>query len=100
MEHPGRIVKLVLVTQDGELLGSLAPFSVASPWWQQVGEVVRGALENCGVRLTVLRLLEADRPSSPGGAVTYLAEVDRKAHANHWDGHLDEHPLRMPWAKP
>src|SRR5215510_7526475 len=98
--HQGRLARLVLVLPDGELLGSLAPFSVASPWWQEAGVVVRGALENHGVRVTLLRLLEAERPTSPGGSVTYLAEVDRRVPAEPWNGRLEEHPLRQSWARP
>src|SRR6058998_1630804 len=77
-DYSGRLVKLVIVTPDGKLLGSLAPFSVSSPWWQEVGAVVRGALENHGLQVTVLRLLEADRPRPHGGSVTYLAEVETR----------------------
>ena len=99
-DYSGRLVKLVLVTPDGELLGSLAPFSVSSPWWQEVGVVVRGALENHGLQVTVLRLLEADRPRPHGGSVTYLAEVKTRVPTNQWDNQLDEHPLRRSWARP
>ncbi len=100
MRHPGRLVKLVLVTPNGELVGTLAAFPVASPWWQQVEEVVRGAMEHYGVHVTVLRLLNTNKTSSPGGAVTYLAEVEAGLPASHWNGRLEEHPLRMPWARP
>ena len=68
--RPGRIVRLVLVTPSGELLGTLTPFTVRTPWWQDVGDVVRGALEKHGVKVIILRLLEADRASPPGGTVT------------------------------
>jgi hypothetical protein len=55
--------------------------------------------------VTVLRLLPADRPRPPGGAVTYLAEyagpapagVDRAAVRPEWTA---PQPLRMPWAAP
>ncbi len=97
---PGRLVKLVLVTPEGELLGCLAPFPVATPWWQNAWDVVRGAQEHHGVQVTLLRLLEADRPSPPGGSVTYLAEVDTRVPAEPWNGKLDEHPLRCSWARP
>ena len=99
-DYSGRLVKLVLVTPDGKLLGSLAPFSVSSPWWQEVGAVVRGALENYGLQVIVLRLLEADRPRPHGGSVTYLAEVETRVPTRQWDGQLGEHPLRRSWARP
>jgi hypothetical protein len=35
-----------------------------------------------------------------GGAVTYLAEVARPVDARPWHGSLDDHPLRMRWARP
>ncbi len=82
MNPPGRLVKLVLVTSEGELLGSLAPFPVATPWWQNAWDVVRGAQEHHGVQVTLLRLLEADRPSPHGGSVTYLAEVAKRVPAD------------------
>src|SRR5713101_3357443 len=97
---PGRLVKLVLVTPEGELLGSLAPFPVATPWWQNAWDVVQGAQEHHGLQVTLLRLLEADLPSPPGGSVTYLAEVAGRIPAEPWNGQLDEHPLRSSWARP
>ncbi len=93
-------MKLVLVTPEGELLGSLAPFPVATPWWQNAWDVVRGAQECHGVQVTLLRLLEADRPSPHGGSVTYLAEVAKRVPAEPWNGQLDEHPMRSSWARP
>jgi hypothetical protein len=35
----GRIVSLVLVDDQAELLGELAPFRVESPWWPDVETV-------------------------------------------------------------
>jgi hypothetical protein len=97
----GRIVSLVLVDDQAELLGELAPFRVESPWWPDV--------EPIGARypqVTVLRLLEAvaDPRHPMGGRARYLAQVD---------GHppdglrpvildrrvLDDHPLRAPYAR-
>ena len=69
---PGvRTVTLVLVGPAGDVLGATEPFAVATPWWQEVGEIV----ERTGVQ--VLRLLHGDRPTPPGGHVTYLAETRR-----------------------
>jgi hypothetical protein len=64
-----RTVTLVLIDPAGEVLGSLPPFEVAAPWWQEVGEIA----ERAGVQ--VLRLLHGERPAPPGGHVTYLAET-------------------------
>ena len=57
--------------------------------------------------MTVLRLLTTERPSAHGGAVTYLAEVDRTsldqattATLEPWAGDLTDDPQRMPWAMP
>jgi hypothetical protein len=103
--HPPRIATLVLVTGDGAVVGALPPFEVGTPWWQEVEPVVRGARERHGVEVTVLRMLEADRPGPAGGAITYLAEVETmpasaSAAIAAWPGALDEHPLRLPWARP
>ncbi|MET0416839.1 MAG: hypothetical protein ABW022_12550, partial [Actinoplanes sp.] len=63
-----RIVTLVVLDEAGEPAGVLPPFEVSTPWWQEVSEFGRG--------VQVLRLLSADRPAPPGGAVTYLAQLD------------------------
>jgi hypothetical protein len=55
-------------------LGCRSPVEV--PWWQDAEAVVREARERHGLRVTVLRLLSTSRPDPPGGAVTYLAEVE------------------------
>ncbi len=72
-----------------------------------VGPVVRGARERFGLSATVLRLLDSERPSAHGGAVTYLAEFDGDVDPlvsdgtlRPWSGALAEHPLRQPWARP
>ncbi|BCJ41726.1 hypothetical protein Aiant_23830 [Actinoplanes ianthinogenes] len=88
---------LVLVDPAGELLGALPPFSVASPWWQEVSEVVAAASAD----VTVLRLLHADRPAPPGGHVTYLAETrDRPEGLIPLGADLVPHAHRAPWAEP
>jgi Phosphotransferase enzyme family len=97
---PPRIVTLVLVTPDGRLVGSLPPFEIDVPWWQEAGPVVRAAREHHGVDVTVLRLLDSERPTPHGGRVTYLAEVAEPVAAAPWAGSLDDHPLRAPWARP
>jgi Ser/Thr protein kinase RdoA (MazF antagonist) len=95
----GRVVTLVLVTADGALVGALPPFEVESPWWQDVEPVVREARVLLGVEVTVLRLLAA-QGRFPGGSVAYLAETSAGVTAEPWPGTLDEHPLRLPWARP
>jgi len=98
---PARLARLVLVTPAGGLLGSLAPYPVETPWWQDAEAVVRGAREHHGAEVTVLRMLEADRPVPPGGVVTYLVEAgETPLGLQPWTGRLDDHPLRMPYARP
>jgi Phosphotransferase enzyme family len=105
---PPRIVTLVLVDGGGRALGSLPAFEVASPWWPETAPIVDGARRRFGVDVTVLRLLEAARPSASGGRVTYQAEVDvatgggRPASADlvPWHGSLPDDPLRQSWARP
>jgi Phosphotransferase enzyme family len=106
-----RRVTLVLQRADGSVVGALAPFAVALPWWPEVAEIVAAARVERGADVTVLRLLHAaadpDDPSGMGGSVTYVAELHGPEPreltnadlANH-AGALDEHPLRLPWARP
>ena len=96
--------------ERGAVLGSLPPFEAATPWWQDIGPVVDGARERFAVDVTVLRLLQADRPHPPGGAVTYLAEPAADGDAwggmplvgalAPWTGDLPDDPLRQTWARP
>ena len=97
---PPRSARLVLVTRDGQVVGALPPLPVASPWWQDAEPVVNAARDHHGIDVTVLRLLHTELPIPPGGAVTYLAEVAHPVSAEPWDGTLDDHPLRMTWARP
>ena len=97
---PPRLARLVLVTPDGEVVGALPPFGVASPWWQDAEPVVNAARERHGIDVTVLRLLDTELPIPHGGTVTYLAEVAHPVSAEPWDGTLDDQPLRMAWARP
>jgi hypothetical protein len=98
----GRSVTIVVCDDSGSLLGSVGPFDVATPWWQDL-EPIRCRFP----MLTVLRLLHGtpEDTGAFGGQVTYLAEsgpgltcsparlpVDSAA--------LADHPLRMPWARP
>lgn len=97
---PRRRAALVLVTPDGAVVGRLPPVPVATPWWQDIAPVVAAAREHHGIDVTVLRLLEADRPAPPGGIVTYLAEVPEPVAAKTWSGTLTDHPLRQAYARP
>ncbi len=82
-----RVVTLVLVDPSRTLVGVLPPYAAELPWWQEAGDVVRLARELHGAEVVVLRLLRAELAASPGGAVTYLAEVDA-ATAARLDGAL------------
>ncbi len=98
-----RVVTLVLCTSTGAVLGTLPPFQVDVPWWQDAEAPVRGAWERHGARVRFLRLLSADRPAPPGGAVTYLAETREPPDPGalqDWDGAVEDHPLRLPYAEP
>ena len=75
--QPPRFARLVLVTPDGAVVGALPEIPVALPWWQDAETVVRAARDYHSVDVTILRLLETARDTPHGGAVTYLAEVQR-----------------------
>jgi Ser/Thr protein kinase RdoA (MazF antagonist) len=107
----GRVVTLVLQSEDGSIVGTLAPFSVELPWWSEATEVVEAAQRERGADVTVLRLLHAEAdPENPwkmGGTAVYAAELhgvippgllatdDQTTAAAR-----EEHPLRLPWARP
>jgi hypothetical protein len=97
---PPRFARLVLVRPDGEVVGALPPFPVETPWWQEAEPVVKAAHEHHAIDVAVLRLLETELSVPHGGTVTYVAEVEQGVKAEVWDGTLDDHPLRMPWARP
>ncbi len=96
----GRLVTLVVCGRAGEILGEMPPFRVGTPWWQDVEPIVRRFRS-----LQVLRLLSA-RPSSGeamGGEVRYLAETHDGGRGLSLVASLevlDDHPFRMPWARP
>jgi len=91
---------MVLVTPDGQLLGRLAPFAVASPWWPDVEPIVRHVHDRLGLSVTILRMLEAETHRTAGGHVTYVAETAQTVVVEPWTGDLDDHPLRQTWARP
>ncbi len=65
----------MLVDESGSLLGALPPFPVEVPYWQEMSDVLAAARERYALRADVLRLLTHELPTSPGGAVTYLAQA-------------------------
>lgn len=95
-----RTAALVLTTADGDVLGALPALPVATPWWQDVAPVVEAFRQAHGFEATILRLLEAERAAPPGGRVTYLAEVEGAVAAGPWAGQLEDHPLRLTYARP
>lgn len=85
----GRLVTLVLCSGRHGVLGALEPFTVSTPVWQEVGDVVTGARARFGLDITVLRLLRGRSGRVPfGGEVVYLAEVDAAG------------PARLPALRP
>ncbi len=102
---PLRRVSLVLCTREGALLGSLPPFDVLVPWWQEVADVVAAARDGFGVEVVVLRLLRVGAATDDGHReVSYLAEVDRPTTyvdlAPVVGDPLADHPLRLAYARP
>jgi phosphotransferase family enzyme len=100
-----RIVTLVLVRPDGAALGALPSFSVSTPWWPDVAEVVESCRRLHGIHVTILRLLDVadyDPRGGMGGRVTYVAELDGPAPATMrpWTTPLPDDPLRARWARP
>ena len=95
-----RTAELVLVTPDGRPVGSLPAIPIATPWWQEVGSVVRAARDYHGLDVVILRLLDTELVDPHGGRVTYLAEVAEAVRAQPWTGVLDDHPRRQSFARP
>ena len=95
----------LLVAHEARLLGSIGPFEVASPWWQDTEQISRRF-----PHLAVLRLLDVSAPpgATHGGTVRYLAEqvglspgaVPLELGPVPEGGAVDEDPMRMPWADP
>ncbi len=104
-DFPPKVATLLLCDRSGKVLGTLPPFEVEVPWWQEVQGVVAGATERFGVDVTVLRLLHAETGwGTAGGPATYLAEVDSAPdhELTPWAGAdpVADHPLRLPYARP
>src|SRR5918999_2867966 len=86
---PGRRVR-ALVLHDGALLGALAAFDVASPWWADVEPVAAELDRRLGARTAVLRMVATTGRSPRGGEVTYLAEALTPPTTDPgWDGSSD-----------
>lgn len=98
---PPRVATLVLVDERGSVLGALPPIEPETPWWMDIGPLVRAVLARDRLHVVVLRLLHAEGINARGGAVTYLAQVDSAAAVpplQPWAGVLPQHALRHPWA--
>jgi hypothetical protein len=68
-------VNLIVLDADGLPLGTLPPFDIPTPWWQEAGEIVEAVRDRYALDLQVLRVLHG-RAAPPGGDVTYLAQTD------------------------
>jgi hypothetical protein len=91
-----------VVTLDGERLGQVGPFPVATPRWQDVAPVTRELEQRLGVPALVLRLVGASGGEGcAGGHVVYHAEALRRPELPLTDGtvRLTEDPLRAAWAR-
>ena len=95
-----RQAELVLVDPDGNVIGKLPPVLTDVPWWPEVETVVRAVRERFGLDVTILRLLPTQRLGMRGGAVSYLAQVEKPVECEPCDVVLHEHPLRLRYAKP
>jgi hypothetical protein len=110
MLNRGRRVTVVLCGPTGELLGALAPIDLDFPWYARVDDVVDAVLERHGLDVTLLRLLDVDRPQSTegGGRAVHLAQVDASLPAGlALDPVPDlpaqalvDQPLRQAYARP
>ena len=95
----------LVIAHGDELIGSIDPFDVATPWWQDTEPISRRFPD-----LAILRLIDVDAPAgaTSGGSVRYLAEPLGSASGGTrprlgpvpQDVSLEEAPLRMPWARP
>jgi hypothetical protein len=99
-EIPPRTARIVLVKRDGRLLGALPTVQVATPWWMDIAPVVESVRNAFGIEVIVLRLLSVKSAKPFGGEVTYLAETASDPEVEPWEGTLDDHPLRLPYAEP
>ena len=99
-----RVVRLILVDDDGAPLGALPDVDIEDPWWPEVGDIVTVARERFGVDLFVLRLVDAQGGEGmTGGLVSYTAEAMGPTPPlvpALEDLPYEEEPRRAPWARP
>ncbi len=98
----GRTVTAV-VTYDGTCVGKVGPFPVDIPWWAEVETVVAHLEATLGVQVVVLRLLSVEgSDGARDGHVTYHVRALQRPPGNlpAHDFADDDHPLRLPWARP
>ncbi|GAA0688959.1 hypothetical protein GCM10010193_48860 [Kitasatospora atroaurantiaca] len=102
VQTAGRTVT-VLVTWQGERLGAVGPFEVATPRWHDVGPVAEQLEAELGVPALVLRLVSVEGgEDGRGGHVTYHAEALRRPviALEASDATLSPDALRSDWATP
>src|SRR5262245_40292206 len=91
-----RRVVLVVLDEAGRVLGALPPYEVPQPWWMEVTDVVAGARESWGVDVTVLRLLQVDRPRHPGGSVHYAVQLGPQRYGEDLPAYGEDPPPHPP----
>ena len=101
-----RLVRLVLVDADRNVLGELPWFAVPSPWWADVEPLVCQAKSRFGAQIDVLRLVDVvggEPAVARNGRVTYEAQLLGRRPADMRPTQVDigaDHPLRAAWARP
>ncbi|MFC7480061.1 phosphotransferase family protein [Luedemannella flava] len=99
-----RTVTLIVIDEEGHLLGELPAFDVSVPFWPETSEIQTAARDRFGLDLAVLRLLRADDGAdAAGGQVTYLGQLLSPAPAVTFapaQVDLAPHPLRAAYAHP
>ena len=92
---------MVVVWSDGSPRGAIDDIELPEPWWQETASIT-DILPGCHV----LRILAAkpDETGHMGGRVTYAVAHDGpipdQLGLRPWPGELDDHPKRLPWARP
>jgi Phosphotransferase enzyme family len=91
-----------VVTHDGACAGSVGPFPVDIPWWAEVEPVAAHLEQVLGGPVVLLRLLTVEgSDGARDGHVTYHAEalLPPPRELPPCEFAVDDHPLRMPWAR-
>ena len=96
-----REATVVLTDSAGRVLGKLPPVHLATPWLQEIGDLVDQCRQWFDLDITVLRLLSVDHAQVPKLRVDYLAEVEEvpTIALEPWTGTLADHALRLPYAR-